>query len=891
MTLWSRVRSVFQRGRLDGEMAEEMRFHLEAQEAANRAAGMSPQEARRAARLQFGPTDALQEECRDGRPFAWVDNLVRDIRFGLRMIAKSPGSTAVIVLTLGFGIAVNTTVFSMLQSIFLDPLPLPNAGRLVVMAQQNATFNMPTPIAFGDFKDYRARSKTLTNLSATCLMPLHLSSEGKTPIRTWATVVSPGVFSEMGVTASLGRTLLPSDGEDAGGAQVAVISRSFWKAHFASDPDIVGKTIRLNGQSFTVVGVGQEGFRGFSWSMDFPVFVPSGALPALVSNGKDLLEKRWSTQWRVIGRLRPGETMQSARAELAVLSEQIAKEFPQEHKDTKLLLFREQQTRPDASIAGVIPAIGALFSGMVALVLLIACANVANLMTARMLARRKELVMRSALGATRGRLIAQLLAESVTLALMAGAFGWVVSQFVGAALSRFTPQSDIPIVTDLTTPPTVYLFTVLVSIGAGVVTGLVPAWRASRVDLAASLNESGGTRVAGEKHRMRNLLVFSQITASCVVLVVSAVFLRSLFAMKTLDLGFRPHGLLLTSFNLDMQGYNEERGRTFQRELLDRVRALPGVKSASLTELIPMDTSMSLNDVHPENPPAQLKDGKLNAVTNIVDPSYFGTMGIALRKGRFFTDDDRRDVRLVAVVNSAMAEQCWPGQDPIGKRFRRWGDGPWVEVVGVTGTGKYVMLSEPPRPAVFYSSAQVYGSSMTLLVATALDAQTAIPLLREAVRALDPDLPLYNARSLEEHLQQSVFGFMPLRMGAAMAGIQGAIALLLGVMGLYSVVAYGVAQRTREIGVRVALGATRRQVLQLVMRDGARLTALGLGIGLVIALAFTFLASHVLYGTSPFDLSVYLSVVATLGVTTAAACYLPAMRATRINPVAALRHE
>ncbi|PTY06993.1 hypothetical protein DB347_10390 [Opitutaceae bacterium EW11] len=892
MSLWTRIRSLFRRSKLDQEMAEEMRFHMESQETANRAAGMSADEARREARKQFGHTDSIEETCRDGRPFAWVDHLIRDIRFGLRMIVKSPGYTAVIVLTLAFGIAVNATIFGMLSLVFFEPAPFPAPERLVVVVQKHPTVNMPVGIAYPDFKEYRERTKTVTGLCATDMIPLQVSAEGKSPIRSWGQAVSPSMFADMGVAAELGRTLLPSDGETAGTAAVAVLSRGFWENHLAADPGIVGKTIRINGHPFTVVGIAANGFHGFNWGMDLGVFVPAGTLPLLYpTNGADQLDKRWATSWRLMGRLKPGVSLHDARAEFDVLGAQVAAAFPEEHKGTKVMLMLENSARPDPSISSIMPALCALFVAMVGLVLLIACANVANLMMARVLSRQKELVMRAALGATRLRLAAQLLVESVLVSLLAGVAGWYMSQFAGRMLGRFSPNSDIPIYMPTEVGWRVVVFTFAISIVAGVLTGIVPAWRASRVNLVEGLNESGGGRTTGQRHRLRNMLVLSQITSSCVVLIMAAVFLRSLQAIRSLDLGFNPTGVLLTSFDLSLQRFSEENGRAFSRDVLSRVRSLPGVQSACLTQLIPLDNVMRFGDLYPENPPAQLADGKTSAMTNVVDPAYFSTLGVRLLKGRTFTDDDRADTVHVAVVNAAMAEACWPGQDPIGKRFRRWKDGPWVQVVGVTTTGKYMMLTEAPRPAAYYAYAQIYDSPMTVAVRSNLDPAALATQVRDAIHSVNPDLPVFNVRTLDEHLRQSVFAFMPLRMGATVAGIQGLIALFLGVMGLYAVVAYGVTQRTREIGVRMALGATRAQVLKLVVRDSARLTIIGIGVGVLAAFGMTFLLSHVLYGAKPFDVVVYSGVVLVLIGVTALACFLPARRAIQINPVNALRHE
>jgi predicted permease len=480
----------------------------------------------------------------------------------------------------------------------------------------------------------------------------------------------------------------------------------------------------------------------------------------------------------------------------------------------------------------------------------------------------------------------------VVLAALAGVVGYVLAVFGSTLLMGFAPSGDIPI-RQVTTPDwQIWIFTGIISLIAGVAAGLFPALRASRVDVNEGLKQSASRQSSSARHWMRDLLVIGQVAMSCVVLIAAALFSRGLFAARDLNLGFRPGRLLLLSFDLNLQGYNQDRGLRFQKELLERVRALPGVENASFAQHFPFSNNIVIRDMWPENPTANVPDGHKPTALSAVEPGFVTMMGIPLLRGRDLAPTDTDKTPPVAVINQAMADAFWPGRDPIGQHFRRdWKGGPLIEVVGVVATGKYIMLSEEPKPYYYTPFSQSYGMPATLVVRTAADPHGLAHTLRETVRAVDADLPVYDLVTLDEHMASSVFALMPLRMGVRMAAVQGVIGLLLAILGLYAVVSYGVTSRTREIGVRMALGATSQNVVQLVSREGLRLTLTGLAIGLLMSTALSFGLSRVVFGVHPFDPIAFPAVVVTLIVTAVLACYFPARRATRVDPMSALRAE
>ncbi len=813
-----------------------------------------------------------------------------DLRQAFRALRRRPGFAAVAVLTLAFGIGINASLFSMISAFFLQPLPVKDAHQLVFLMQKGELINVPIGHSFPDYLDYRQATTVFSHLVAYMPTPVHLAATGETPERTWIEVVSPNYFALADVRAAVGDLLHPGQGESKGAEPTIVLSHRYWQRRFGGDPGIVGRVITLNGKAFTVVGVTPASFTGLSWAMAVSGFVPSGAMPVLMGGGDGLLTSRGAPAWRIMGRLLPGKTLTDARAEIEVVARRLAKDYPSEHKGTKAMLIPENRARPDPSAADFMPIFAVVFSGMVGLVLFIACANVANLMLSRSLVRQKDLALRSALGASRFRLLRLQVVESLLLAVLAGALALVFAHWSGQALAGFTPAGDIPVNPDHRWDWRIYAFTFLVSVVAGVGTGLWPAFKASRFELTEMLKEGGG-RLGPSRHRLRNILVMGQVTMSLVVLICAGLFVHSLRQLSALSVGFRPDHLLMASIDLGLQQYSDERGRRFLDRLVERTKALPGVQSATLAVHVPFDYGIQINDVAIDGDIPGSKDGYLATAYSIVGHDFFETAGVALRQGRGLEPSDNEHSRKVAVANEIMARKLWPREDAVGKRFRFGRDGEWIEVVGVAAGGKYVMMAEEPRAYFYLPLDQQYRSPVTLMVRTTSDPAAFLRPLQDLLRELDPDLPVYNVRTMDRHLRESVFALMPFRMGATVAAFQGFIGLLLAVMGLYAVVSYAVNQRTHEIGVRMALGARRADVLWLVLREGMRLTIAGCVAGLLIALGVSFGLSHILYGVEAVNAGVIAGITGLLLAVSALACYLPARRATRVDPMVALRYE
>lgn len=819
---------------------------------------------------------------------------MNDLRYAFRMLLKSPGFTLVAVLTLALGLSANISIFSMVSMFFFQPLPVKDADRLVMVLQKSDVWKLPHGHSWPDYEDYRQRVSEFEDALALFFNPAHLSSPGQPAERAWIEAVSANYFSFLGAQAAHGRLLLPTEGRVPGADAVVVLSHDYWKRQFGGDPSVVGRTVMVNGHPFTVVGVAAAGFYGAQWGLAPSVWLPASMLGQVMAGGGDLLKNRASPVFKVMARLKPGMSVSQARAAVGVVAQQLEKEYPDAHRNATVLLMSEKLCRPEPSFSEFTTYGALIFLLMVGFVLFIACANVANLMFARALARRKEMCIRAAIGASRGQLIRQLLVESVLLALLAGMVGCALAWGTGDLLRGFTPTGDIPMRTDQDWDWRSFAFTFVISLLAGVVTGLVPALRATAGDVNTTLKEGAVTLAGSGRHLFRSVLVISQVALCLVVLVCGGLFLQSLRQMGRLDLGFHPDHLLMASLDLGLARYDDQRGRQFVDRLLERARALPGVQAAAVAQSVPFDYMIQLRDYGAEGKISEGKpgqDGYINGPGNHVSPEYFTTLGSRLLRGRQFSRADDAAAPQVVIINETAARRLWPEADALGKRLRYDRGGEFREVVGIVRDGKYVMLGEEPRPCVFVPFAQGYRSPLTLHVRTAGDPLALVPAIRALLTELDPHLPIYNVRSMEQHLRGSAFGLMPLRMGATLAAIQGVIGLLLAVMGLYGVVAYSVAQRTREIGIRMALGAPAGEVLRLIIRDGWRLTLVGLGVGFAIAVGMALLLSRLLVGVTPWNVPVFAAVLALLAGVSLLACYLPARRATRVDPVIALRSE
>jgi predicted permease len=704
--------------------------------------------------------------------------------------------------------------------------------------------------------------------------------------RVWGLLVSANYFDALQVRPILGRAFSPEDDRAPLEQPVAVISHGFWKRRFAGDAQVVGKPITLNGHTFTVVGVAPEDFRGTYLALTFDVYVPM-MMQQWILPGANRLTDRHNHWLDSVAKLKPGVTREQAESNLNVIFQQLNKDFPDTTDAEGMRLYPMWRT-PYGGIPVVAPVLLTL-SAVVAVVLLIACANVANLLLARSSARRKEIAVRLSLGAGRWRLVRQLLTESVLLALLGGAAGLLMAAWSWEVLGSFVPPVKFPLAGEQGLDIRVLLFTFLVSIATGLVFGLAPALDASRADVVTTLKDETGAVAGGRgKVRLRHVLVVAQVSLSLVLLVSAALLIRSLQRAYAVEPGFNPRGVLLVGYGLFPSGYTKATGPSLHRQILERVAALPGVKSASLARRIPLglggsgssSTTVELEGYVPA------PDETVLVFYNNVGPGYFHTMQIPIVQGREFTFQDESSAPTVAVVNEALADRYWPGRDPIGRSIRM-GDSS-LTVIGVVRNSKFRNLKEEPRPFMYLSLLQFYRPDVSVHARTSGDPVSLSAAVRSAIQSLDPNLPILTTLTLEEHITGATF---QQRMGSSLLGAFGGVAMLMAAIGLYGVMAFGVAQRTREIGIRLALGAQRSDVLRLVVGTGARLVGVGIAVGLGVALLVTRFLSDLLFDVASYDPVVFSSVVVLLGATSLLASYLPARRASRVDPMVALRYE
>ena len=894
MPLLPRIRSFhrnwFRRRQVEQELDAELEACLEQLIDEKIAAGMSRSEAARAARVELGGVEPVKRQVREARAGAFLETIWQDLRYGARGLRRSPGFTIVAAITLALGIGANSAIFSLVNALLLRPLPASAPEELVAVYTSDHSGPLYGSSSYLDYVDFRDRNQLLAGLVAYRPTPFNLSADAADghSERVFGEVVSGNYFSVLGVVPAPGRGFLPSEDRVAGARAVAVVSHGLWQRRFGGDPGVIGSEVRLNGHPFTIVGVAPEGFTGLIRGLGADLWVPM-MMHAQAVPGSDDLTQRGSRALFVIGRLAPGATIEQARARFGAIAADLHAGFRDLWTDVRgepraITVVPESGARVFPQAREPVVIFMALLMTVVGLVLLIACASVANLLLARASARRREMAVRSALGAGRARLVRQLLTESLLLGLLGGAGGLLLALWGTQLLMAFEPPVPVPVALDLDIDWRVIGFTTALALATSMLVGLAPALAASRPDLASALRDDAG---AGGSHggRFRRSLVVAQVTLSLVLLVGAGLFLRSLQSAAAIPLGFDPSGVLTMSVDLQLQGFGEAREREFQRALLERVRALPGVTAASLAVELPLGLMGGTRRGITIDGYAAQAGEDTEVSTTTVAPGYFEAMRIPLLRGRTFDDRDAPGAPGAVIVNQAFARRYWPGQDPLGKTIRM-GDGA-LAVVGLVADGKYVTLGEEPRPFFYLPLLQDHASSATL-IARAGDPVAALASVREVVRGLDRDLPVHDVKTLTDHLSLSL---LPARLAAAVLGVIGLVALGLAGLGLYGVITYSVAQRTREIGLRVALGARRRDVVRLIVGQGMKLTAIGLLLGLVLAGAAARALSSLLYGVSPGDPATFAGVTALLAGVALLACYLPARRAARVEPMTALRHE
>jgi predicted permease len=867
----ARLRSLVRPGGSEARMDEEFRFHIEMETEKNVRAGMSPREARRRAMIAFGGVERHREGMRDGRGLSWLRDAGRDAGYAVRTLARSPGFAIVAVLTVSLGVGATTALFSVVNALLLRPLPVAEPARLFTVQEERVgrvhSGAEGTAMSYDRYLAYRAATPALfSGLAAHRYLNLSVRAGGGA-VPAGAMVASGNYFRVLGLRPAAGR-FFSADDEPA-----VVLSHRFWRERFAGDPGAVGGVVVLNGTPFTVAGVAPRGFDGTITGMATEVWVPFQAYRATARGGS--LE-----DWVVpFGRLATGVEPAAAAARV----EALAKSIPTKEAHTSVSGARlEQMTglpgnarRPLAGFLGMLLALGAL-------VLLIASANIAGMLLARAVARRREVAVRLAVGARRGRLVRQLVTESLVLFLAGGVGGLLLAFAVTRAFGRIRFPVAERIVFEVTPDLRVLAFSLAIAAATGIGFGLVPALQATRPELLPALKE-GATHGGTGRVRGRSLFVAAQLAMAVLLMVIAGLFARTLRHGLAVDPGFQAEGVRVAATDLGPHGYDAARARAFYRQLTERVRALPGVQSAGLTDLALLAGSSHGEDVETVSP-GEAEPRRLNLSMAVVDPGYFPTLRIPIVAGRAFTDADGPGSPHVVVVNQTLAGRLWPGENPLGKRLRK-GPEEW-EVVGVARDGKYVSVSEEPRAFAFFPFAQAYTPRMLLHVRggeAGLHEQ-----IRREVRALDPNVAVENEAALS-----SVVGLtlLPQRVAAILVGVLGVLGLALAGIGVYGVLAYQVAQRTREFGIRLALGASARDVMRLVVGRGALLAAGGAAVGLLMAAGITRFLRGFLFGVSPLDPLTFAGVAATLAAVALLASYLPARRAVRVDPMQALRAD
>jgi putative ABC transport system permease protein len=821
-----------------------------------------------------------------------METFWKDLRYAFRMLLRSPGFTFVAVLALALGIGANTAIFSVFNGVLWRPLPVKDPQQLVILACKTPSFDFPLNVSYPDFQDYRQLKTVFSDLIAYTPSPVNFGSEGR-PERAWTEMVSGNYFSMLGIEAVRGRTFAPDEGWVPGKDPLVVLSYKFWQKRFGGDATIIGHTVQVNNQAFTIIGVAPEKFRGAYYFLEPDFYIPLTAMRFLDPNQEDDLNKRGASYLRVLGRIQPGVTPAQAMAAAEPLDHRLAQEFPDAHKGMSLLVIPELKARPEPGlVAGFMSTAALVFMLLVGLVLLIACANVANLILARANGRRKEFATRTALGATRGRMIRQMLTETVLLSAFGGILGLIFARWAALALMSVHIPSDVPLrLFDLRMDWRIFLFTFLAALLTGMIAGLIPSLQASRADLADTLKAGGRSGGASTgHHRFRNALVVAQVAVSLLLLACAGFFIRSLQNSAHVDMGFRVDHTLLMSMNVGLQGYKEERGQQFFKQLTERVRSLPGVRDAAIATYIPMGDENSLDNIYPEGQPTDDKSKTETTFDDSVQPDYFRTAGTPVIEGREFTEADNGTAPHVAIINETFAKEIWPGEDPIGKVFRIKKDGPPIQVVGLTRTGKYLFLYEKPQLYAYFPMAQSYNSGVNLFVYTQDDPQRLVTAIREQIRQLDAGLPVFNVTTMDVQVQYGKALF-PARLGVMFVGTFGVLGLVLASVGVYGVVSYSVSQRTQEIGIRTALGAQRSNVLGMILKQGMTMSLIGTAVGIVLSfLLFRGLGS-MLYGVKSTDFLTLGTVSALLLFVAFVASYVPALRATRVDPVVALREQ
>jgi predicted permease len=827
-----------------------------------------------------------------------LETLGQDVRYALRMILKNPTFSAIAVLSLALGIGANTTIFTVVNAVLLNPLPVKEISRLVQMdtvdtktmvTQANTT---KLGMSYPNFRDYERQNQVFTGLACVSGGPLTWSG-GAEPQRIFGLIVSANYFDVLGVRPARGRFFLPDEDKKPGGNNVAVLSDSLWSSKFGSDANVIGKTITLNATPYVVIGVAPRGFKGTFAFGPFGsaelVWIPvSMYMQTLAGFFRDNFNDRRLLGTVTVGRLRTGVSLSQAEASLKTIALHLESEYPKDNGGRSVALTPLADAAVGVNDSAQIKLAGGLMMGIVGLVLLIACVNLANLLLAQAARREKEISVRAALGASRSRLMRQMLTESIVLSLLAGIAGLGIAYGGRSALWSFRPpfigENDI----DLALDSHVLLFTLGIALLTALLIGIAPAIKSAKPDLIEVLKVGGrGGTVSWTRSPLRSMLVVSEIALALVALIGAGLFIRSMQNAQRIDPGFESEKLFMMAFDLGALHYEEGRAQEFFRAAVERAKAVPGVEAATVASNFPLGGGFE-RTVFPEG--QDEASGYRGTLTQLDDitPSFFETLRIPLIRGRIVNDSDRQNTVQVAVINEAMVKQFWPNTDPLGKRFHFFGEPALREVVGVVRNTVVDQIGEEPQPVIYLPITQDFSPAVTLQVRTTGRPEAVIGAVRGQLQSLDTNMAITNVQTIQEIMRQ---GLWAPRMGAGLLTVFGGLALILAAVGVYGVLSYSVSQQTREIGIRMSLGAQQGQVLRMVIGQGFRLAVTGLGLGLLAAFGLTRVLSSLLFGVSAHDPITFGGVSLVLATAAILACYIPARRATRVDPIIALRYE
>jgi putative ABC transport system permease protein len=883
--LFFRVRSLFRRKAVETELDDELRFHFEQQVEKYVNSGLTPDEALRRARIDFGGLSQVKEECREARGVQMMETLFQDVRYGLRMLRKSPGFTAVALLTLALGIGANTAIFSVVYGVLLRPLPYQDPSRLIVLNETTPRVGTVS-VSYPNFLDWRAQSRTFSKMATVESVAFNLAGPGSgldQPENISGEAVSSDFLSILGVRPMLGRNFDASQ-DRAGTAPVILLSYQLWQSHFGGAVGVLGRTVALDGRSFTIVGVLPPDFR---WIEKIDLLEPMGAWAN--ENESAMNDRGDRGDLVVLGRLVPGVSFSQAQAEMEGIAARLAQAYPGSNDQFGVTL----QPIRDVFVSGLRPAVLVLFAAA-AFVLLIACANVANLFLMRGAGRTKEIALRIAVGASRSRIICQILVESLVLAFLGGLLSLALAFAAIRGLARLIPV-DMLAGASVNLNGPVLLFAAGLVVLCTFVFGLAPASHSTKPDVQSELRESGRAMSASTgQSRMRAVLAIAEVSLALILLVGAGLMMKSLYRLLSVDPGFRPQRVLTMEMSLRTAQYAKDPARiNFWQRVLASVRALPGVQAAALGTDVPLTDNHSRTDITLEGMALPKPGSFPHPDVHRASPGYASTLGIPLQRGREFTEADTETAPQVAMINTTLAQRFFAHEDPIGKRFMFGHPSPkrapeWVTIVGVAGDTKLYGLANPARLEVYLPFRQSALRDMTLVVKSGLEPAALTSAIRYAIGSIDKEQAIFAIATMQQLVDNSV---STRRITLILLGMFGALALVLGAIGIYGVLAYSVAQRTHEIGIRMALGARGGDVVRMVLAQGAKIAGAGVVIGILASFGLTRLMTKLLFSVSPADPATFAAVAIVLVLVALLASYVPARRTLRVDPMIALRHE